>query len=111
MKKFFVVLVCTVLFAFQSPVTAVSSEYDGATHPQHHTTGWVRGEVIKIDKPRKHIIIKHDAIDSIGMAAMTMPFKARSIALLNKVKVGDQVKFELQVGSDELSLVRIEVVK
>jgi Cu(I)/Ag(I) efflux system periplasmic protein CusF len=111
MKKSFFALVCALAFVFQLPAMAHDGKHDESAHVHRHSTGWVHGEVVKIDKPRKHITIKHDAIESIGMEAMTMPFKAKRPALLNKVKVGDHVKFELEVLNDELSLIGIERVK
>jgi Cu(I)/Ag(I) efflux system periplasmic protein CusF len=111
MKKSLFALLCALVLAFQMPAMAHDGKHDESAHVHRHSTGWVHGEVIKIDKPRKHITIKHDAIESIAMEAMTMPFKVNRPALLNKVKVGNHVKFELEVLNDELSLIGMEVVK
>ena len=111
MKKFLIVLCSTVLIAISPTVFAHDGSHDVSAHAHTHKTSWVRGEVIKIDKPRKHITIKHEEIVSIGMDAMTMPFKVKNVALLNKVKVGDPVQFELLAKDDELTLTRMEVVK
>jgi hypothetical protein len=37
---------------------------------------WTRAEVVKVDPERSRVILKHELIKSIGMEAMTMPFKA-----------------------------------
>ena len=75
------------------------------------TTGWVKGVIVKIDKPRLHVIIKHAKIPSIAMDAMTMPFKVASLDLLSKVSVGDRVRFELIVDNGTLALVKLEKAK
>ena len=50
-------------------------------------------EVRKVDKAAKKITLKHEAIKSLDMPAMTMVFQVRDADLLNKVKPGDKVQF------------------
>jgi len=54
------------------------------------------GVVQKIDKGAGKITLKHGEIKSLGMPPMTMVFQVRDPALLDKVKVGDKVKFEAE---------------
>ena len=59
------------------------------------------GEVRKIDKAAGKITIKHGEISNIGMPPMTMVFRVKEPAFLDKVAVNDKVKFQVsQVGSD-----------
>lgn len=51
------------------------------------------GVVRKIDKENSKITIKHEEIKSLDMPPMTMVFQVRNTALLDKVKVGEAVKF------------------
>lgn len=53
------------------------------------------GIVKAIDTAKGAITLQHQAIAAIGWPAMTMTFKADPPALLQKVKVGDKVKFTL----------------
>ena len=53
------------------------------------------GIVKAIDTVKGTITLQHQAIAAIGWPAMTMTFKADPPALLQKVKVGEQVKFTL----------------
>ena len=53
------------------------------------------GIVKAIDTAKGTITLQHQAIAAIGWPAMTMTFKADPPALLQKVKVGEQVKFTL----------------
>ena len=61
----------------------------------------IDGEIRKIDKAAGKVTIKHGEIKSIGMAPMTMVFKVKDPALLDKVAVNDKVKFNvIQSGGD-----------
>jgi Cu(I)/Ag(I) efflux system protein CusF len=52
------------------------------------------GEVRKIDKAQGKLTLKHDAIKSLDMPAMTMVFRVQDAKLLDAVVVGDKVKFD-----------------
>lgn len=52
------------------------------------------GEVRKIDKAQARITLKHEAIKSLDMPAMTMVFRVKDAKLLDAVAVGDRVKFD-----------------
>ena len=56
------------------------------------------GEVRKIDKETGKITIKHGPIKNLDMPPMNMVFTAKDKALLDKVKVGDKIRF---VAADE----------
>jgi Cu/Ag efflux protein CusF len=59
------------------------------------------GVVTAIDKTAGTVTIKHDAIPAVDWPAMTMTFKANPASLLDKVKVGEKVAFDVSVkGSD-----------
>jgi Cu/Ag efflux protein CusF len=51
------------------------------------------GEVRKIDKETGKITIKHGPIKNLDMPPMSMVFTAKEKALLDKVKVGDKIRF------------------
>ena len=50
----------------------------------------------EIDRANSRIKIDHGPIPSIGMPGMTMTFKVKKPALLDQVKPGDQVNFEIE---------------
>jgi|MedtruStandDraft_1076414.scaffolds.fasta_scaffold00092_63 Cu/Ag efflux protein CusF len=70
---------------------------------------WVRGEVTKLDPARSKVTLKHAAIVSIRMDAMTMPFKVKDAAVLTTLKVGDNVRFQVVEEEHELVVQQIEV--
>jgi Cu/Ag efflux protein CusF len=54
------------------------------------------GEIRRVDKGAGTITITHGEIKNIGMPPMTMVFRAKTAALLDKVKVGDKVRFRAE---------------
>ena len=56
----------------------------------------VDGEIRKVDTEAKKITIKHGEIKNLDMPGMTMVFQAKDPAMLDKVKVGDKVKFRAE---------------
>ena len=69
------------------------------------------GVVEKIDVQAQTITLKHGPIKNLDMAAMTMVFKTKSPALLNKVKTGDKVKFRAEMPNGSLTVTAIERVR
>jgi len=72
---------------------------------------WVRAKVVKIEAGKARITLKHEAIKSLPMEAMTMPFKVESPALLAKLKVGQQVRFTVAEKDDRLVVTALEPVR
>ncbi|MDO9002572.1 MAG: copper-binding protein [Aquabacterium sp.] len=54
------------------------------------------GVIRKIDKDNKKVTIKHGEIANLQMPGMTMVFQVRNAALLDKIQVGDKVKFHAE---------------
>lgn len=69
------------------------------------------GEVRKIDKAAGKIILKHGEIKNIDMGPMTMVFGVKSPALLDKVAVGDKVKFRAAIEKGDYVVTAIEKAK
>jgi Cu(I)/Ag(I) efflux system periplasmic protein CusF len=53
-------------------------------------------EVRKVDKDAKKITLKHGPIKSLDMPPMTMVFQVKDATLLDKVAVGDKIKFSAE---------------
>ena len=51
------------------------------------------GEVRKVDKENGKITIRHGELKNLNMPPMTMVFKVRDPALLDRVRPGDKVRF------------------
>ena len=75
------------------------------SHEGHHAQAapasagskrYTEGEVKKIDKDAGKITLKHGAIENLGMPPMTMVFRTKDPSALDKVNVGDSVRFKAE---------------
>jgi len=71
----------------------------------------VAAEVKKIDKPQARIMLKHDEIKQFDMPALTGTYKVSDPGMLDKVHVGDHVRFSLDRVNNQYTITRIDVVK
>lgn len=68
-----------------------------------------RGEVMDIDVKAGKVTLHHEPIAEIGWPAMTMGFKVKDRSQLAKLKIGDQVEFDLKADDpDQYMIERIE---
>lgn len=97
--------------AFSGAVLAQAA----ADHSSHHanSTGKTsvsemsEGEVRKLDKAGGKITLKHGPIRNLEMPAMTMVFLVPDATQLDKVKVGDKVRFIATNPGGKLTLTEI----
>jgi len=68
----------------------------------------VEGEVRKIDKEAARVTLKHGEIKSLDMPPMTMVYRAQPPSLLDKVQVGDKVKFTAEKAGGAYVVTSIE---
>lgn len=66
------------------------------------------GVVRKIDKDAGKITLKHGELKNLQMPAMSMVFRVKDPAMLQQVKVGDQVSFVAEKVGGQFTLTRIE---
>src|SRR5262245_34778281 len=78
------------------------AQAQGTSGHDHHTAApaakaakaeMSEGEVRKVDKEGKKITLKHGPLKNLDMPPMTMAFQVTDPAMLDKVKVGDKVRF------------------
>lgn len=68
------------------------------------------GTVTAIDKTAGAVTIDHGPIVEANWPAMEMEFKATPTTLLDNIKVGDKVSFELKMsgGTGEVTAIKVE---
>jgi Cu(I)/Ag(I) efflux system protein CusF len=66
-----------------------------------------QGVVKKVDPQNRRITLAHEAIPALNWPAMTMAFAVADQAVLEGVKAGDRVSFDLR---DEMTLGAVRVV-
>ena len=68
------------------------------------------GEVRKIDKDAAKLTLRHGEIRSLDMPPMTMVFNVRDKALLDKLEVGNKVRFAAVKEAGKYTVTEIQVV-
>lgn len=56
-----------------------------------------RGKVVKVDAQSKHVTLNHEPIEALNWPAMTMGFTVKDSQQLTRLKIGDEVEFDLKV--------------
>lgn len=74
--------------------------------PRHQGTG----KVVSVDRAKVRIKLAHDPIKSLGWSAMLMDFSVTKASLLDGLKAGDSVQFELgKTRPDDLVWVIVKI--
>jgi Cu/Ag efflux protein CusF len=69
------------------------------------------GEVRKVDRDGAKLTLRHAAIKSLDMPPMTMVFNVRDKATLERLKVGDKVRFKVVNDGGKFTVTDVELVK
>ncbi|WP_322024037.1 copper-binding protein [Burkholderia sp. BCC1977] len=64
-------------------------------------------EVKQIDAEHGMVTLKHGALENVGMAPMTMAFKAGDAAMIASLHVGDKVKVRVERVNGALTIVTL----
>jgi Cu(I)/Ag(I) efflux system protein CusF len=67
------------------------------------------GTVVSANANTGSTILKHDPIPALGWPKMTMQFKVKNKAQLDKLKKGDKVEFQLEQSGQEYVISNIQV--
>lgn len=101
--------------AFTAPTYAQQKSNDHAAHhpaqAQNNSAAMADGEVRRIDKDAKKLTLRHGPIPNLDMPAMTMVFQVKDAAMLEKVNVGDKVKFNAEKIPGGYAVTHVEAAK
>jgi len=116
MKAFNTTLQAAMLAAVCLAGAPAMAQHAGADHAQHGAAAAASadtsdGEVKKVDKASGKMTIKHGELKNLGMGAMTMVFRAKDPAMLDKVKAGDKIRFTAESVNGALTVTSLEVVQ
>ncbi|MDE2311003.1 MAG: copper-binding protein, partial [Betaproteobacteria bacterium] len=68
------------------------------------------GKVVSVDRAKLRIKLAHEPIKSLGWSAMMMDFSVAKASLLDGLKAGDAVRFELgKTNADDLIWVIVKI--
>lgn len=74
-------------------------------------SAWTEGEVRGIDKAAGKVTLKHGAMPKFDMPPMTMAYRVKDKAMLDRLKPGDRVRFEADGVGGEFTVLRLEKLK
>jgi Cu/Ag efflux protein CusF len=103
-----VVFAAAMALSFASMGSIAHAQQASATAAQ---TEMSDGEIKKVDKDAGKLTIKHGELKNLGMPGMTMVFKVKSPAMLDKIKEGDKVRFVAEKVGGALTVTAIEAAK
>ena len=93
-------------------ITGMKMDFmSGMKMEQPAATEMTDGEVRKIDKDNQKITLKHGDIRNLDMPGMTMVFKVKDLAMLDKVKAGDKVRFKAEKADGAIVVTALEAAK
>lgn len=69
------------------------------------------GEVRKVDREGGKLTLKHGEIKNLDMPGMTMVFVVKDRGMLDKVKVGDKVKFKAINDAGKYTVTELQVAQ
>lgn len=69
---------------------------------------WADGEVRKIEKEAGKLTLRHGEVKNLDMRAMTMAWKLKDPAMLDKLKVGDKILFTAEKLNGQFTITEIK---
>jgi Cu/Ag efflux protein CusF len=66
------------------------------------------GEVKKVDKDAGKLTVRHGPLTNLGMPGMTMAFKVKDPAMLDKVKAGDKIRLRVESIDGTFTVTKLE---
>jgi Cu/Ag efflux protein CusF len=88
------------------------SNAPAAAQPQASVAGeWTDAEIRKIDKETGKVTLKHGEIKNLGMPPMAMTFETKDPKVLDRLTVGDKVRFRANYENGKYVLRDIEPAK
>lgn len=95
------------------PAVAGQHDHDGPAMGQGQAMdpAWADGTVKKVNADAGKVTISHGPLTSLDMPAMTMVFRVKDAALLDKVVAGDKIKFQAEKINGAFTVTHAEKMK
>jgi Cu/Ag efflux protein CusF len=115
MKKKLITTALLALLGGTAPVAFAqvdhAAHHEGVSAPAETDAKLAEGTVKKIDKTAGKLTISHGPLATLGMPPMTMAFRAAEPGLLDRVKVGDKIRFAAEKVGGELIVTSLEAAQ
>ena len=109
-RTLFPVLTLFVSLAGSVPVWAESAPAPGPAAASIDSA-WTEGEIRRIDLSAGKITLRHGEIRNLDMPPMTMVFTVRDRTQLERLQVGDRVRFHASNENAQYLVTEIEALK
>jgi Cu(I)/Ag(I) efflux system protein CusF len=122
MKIFRSIILTSAVAAATSALAFVAQAQTMSGHDHHSAAPAARpaasqgaemseGEVRKVDMENRKITLKHGPLKNLDMPPMTMAFQVTDVAMLDKVKAGDKVRFVAANPGGKLTVTEIRLAE
>ena len=98
-------------FAFQAGADNGRKQPGKAEAKAAASAAWTEGEVARVEKAAGTVTIKHGAMPKFDMPPMTMPYKVKDKAVLDQLKPGDKIRFDVDAVGGVFTVLRLEKLK
>ena len=98
-------------FAFQAGADDSHHATSEAKPAVAASADWTEGEVRKVDKAAGKLTIKHGAMPKFDMPPMTMVYRVKDKAMLDRLNPGDKIKFDVDAVGGAFTVLSLEKVK
>jgi len=88
-----------------------SADNAAATTSAESGQAMTAGVVMKVDKGAGKVTIRHGPIGNLGMPKMTMVFRVKDPAMLDRLKEGDEIRFVADKVDGAYTVIQFEPVK
>ena len=89
----------------------IGKKQTGKTEAKVAGAAWTEGEVARIEKAAGTVTIKHGAMPKFDMPPMTMPYKVKDKRVLDQLKPGDKIRFDVDGVGGVFTVTRLEKLK
>ena len=88
-----------------------AERHDGGASSSAGDASLTQGEIRKVDKEAMKLTIRHGPIRNLDMPAMTMIFRVKEPAMLERLKAGDRIEFVADKINGAYTVIQVNVRK
>lgn len=108
-----VISAVAVTFLLSGPVLAhqqhAHHQHGHAHSDEHAEIEFVRAEVVDVDLEHNELVLRHEAIEHLNMAAMTMAFSVADDIDITHLSEGDDIMVKVERQDNEFVIIEMDV--
>lgn len=93
-------------FVLAHPVHA-QNQHSHGQEEEHAAIEFVRAEVVQVDLAHNELVLRHEAIKHLDMAAMTMAFGVADHIDITELSEGDQIKVRVEHQTGDFVIIEM----